>query len=106
MNYKVVITLKQKGFSKSLLFFSSLFDLTSAGSIFKVLMFVGSLEFCRQTNRQNDYSNHQLRLHGRGLIIIQVRWVRFRWVRFIRTGYDAIDGLRGTTYNAIDGPRG
>ena len=39
----------------------------SASSIFKVLMFVGSLEFCQQTDKQSDYSNPPLRLRGRGL---------------------------------------
>ena len=35
-----------------------------------MIMFVGSLEFCRdkQTNEQKEYSNPQLRLCGRGLI--------------------------------------
>ena len=42
--------------------------MTSAGSIFNVSMFVGSLEFCRQTDRQNDYSNPPLHLRGRGLM--------------------------------------
>ena len=50
---KNIITLKQKGFSKSLLLLLILvwFDVCC---IFKVPMFVGSLEFCRQTNRQTD----------------------------------------------------
>ena len=48
---KIVITLKQKGFSKCLCYFWSLYDFVSVGSIFKVLMFVGSLEFCRQIDR-------------------------------------------------------
>ena len=58
-----VITLKQKGFSKSLLL--PLYDLTSAGSIFKVPMFVGLLNFAdRQTDRKNDYSNPPHHLRG------------------------------------------
>ena len=57
MSYKIVITLKQKGFSKSLLLLLILYDFMSAGSIFKVLMFIGSLEFCQQTDRTPDYSN-------------------------------------------------
>ena len=72
---KIVITLRQKGFSKSLLLFWSLYDLKSAGSAFKVLMFIGSLtslEFWEQTNRQTDwhydYSNPLLCLHRWGLI--------------------------------------
>ena len=43
-----------------------MYDLKSAGSIFKVLMFIGSLEFCRQTDRQTD-RHYDCR---RGLIII------------------------------------
>ena len=61
---KIVITLKQKGFTKAYCYFWSLYDLTSAGSIFKVLMVAGILP----TDRQNDYSNPPLRLRKWWLI--------------------------------------
>ena len=46
---KIVIILKQKGFSKSLLLILNFDDLKSAGSIFEVLMFTVLLEFWEQT---------------------------------------------------------